>query len=149
MVHQKIGEDFHGILTNVCKYVNESPWINEIQTAGAYVDRQNIGTDYHAIGLAIDLNNEWTYTFNGKKYRPYPDQGEWTWHVYNEFICEVCDGKEDCEYNVNYIIWKRYFEGNGWCWYGNKAGIGFDPMHFELRVNNDCGAIRTEKVSCN
>ena len=149
LVHQKIGKEFHGILNNVCKYVNKTPWLNEIQTAGAYVDRPNIGTDYHAIGLAIDLNNEWTYTFNGKKYRPYPDQGEWTWHVYNEFICEVCDGKEDCQYNVNYVIWKRYFEGNGWCWYGNKAGIGFDPMHYELRVNNDCGPIRTETVSCN
>ena len=41
-----------------------------------------------------------------------------------------------------------YFEGNGWCWYGNKSGIGFDPMHYEIRVNNDCGTIRSEKVSC-
>jgi len=147
-VHQKISDNLHGILTNVCKYINKSFWISELQTAGAYVGGQNTGNDYHAIGLAIDLNNEWSYTFNGKKYRPYPSQGKWTWHVYNEFVCEVCGGKEDCEYNVNYIIYKRYFEGNGWCWGGNWGLEHFDPMHYEIRPNNKCAIGRKQKISC-
>jgi len=147
-VHQKISDNLHGILTNVCKYINKSFWISELQTAGAYVGGQNTGNDYHAIGLAIDLNNEWSYTFNGKKYRPYPSQGKWTWHVYNEFVCEVCGGKEDCEYNVNYIIYKRYFEGNGWCWGGNWGLEHFDPMHYEIRPNIKCAIGRKQKISC-
>ena len=147
-VHQKISNDFHGILTNVCKYINKSFWISELQTAGAYVGRENTGYDYHAMGLAIDLNNEWSYTFNGKKYRPYPYQGYATWQAYNEFVCEVCGGKEDCEYNVNYIIYKRYFEGNGWCWGGNWGIEHFDPMHFEIRANNKCAIGRKQKITC-
>ena len=135
-------------MTNVCKYINNSSWINELQTAGAYVNRENTGYDYHAVGLAVDLNNEWSYTKDGVTYKPYATMGYWAWHNYNKFVCNVCDGREDCKYNVNYIIYKRYFEGNGWCWGGNWGVEHFDPMHYEIRKDNKCVIGRKQKISC-
>lgn len=146
-VHASIAEEFYGILENVCDYVNETPWIDNLQHAGAFVSRKINQYDYHSKGLAIDLNNEWTYTYNGKVYEPYSWQGISTWKDYNEFICDVCDGKEDCPYNVNYIIFKRYFEGNGWCWGGNYGSQWFDPMHFELRDYGKC-SVSKRNISC-
>ena len=144
-VHELIASDLTGILTNVCRYINSSSWINELQSAGAYVNKEG---SYHAKGLAIDFNDEWTYTVNGNTYRPYGGMGVMTWNRYNKFVCEVCNGKEDCEYNVNYVIFKRYFEGNGWCWGGNWGKEHFDPMHFEIRENNKCVIARKQQISC-
>ena len=94
------------------------------------------------------MNDLWVYNANGKQYRPYSSMGYSTWNRYEKFVCEVCDGKEDCEYNVNYVIFKRYLEGNGWCWGGNWGKEHFDPMHFEIRENNKCAIARTQKISC-
>lgn len=146
-VHKSIADNFHGILGLVCDYVNETPWIEQLQHAGAYANREIKQHDYHSKGLAIDLNNSWTYTYNGKTYKPYSWQGVSTWEDYNEFICDVCDGKEDCPYNVNYVIFKRYFEGNGWCWGGNYSPEWFDPMHYELRDYGIC-SVNKQSISC-
>lgn len=147
-VHKSIADNFHGILGLVCDYVNKTPWLDNIQHAGAFVNREVNQHDYHSKGLAIDINSSWTYTYNGKTYRPYSYQGRRVWNHYNDFICEVCDGKEDCQYNVNYIIFKRYFEGNGWCWGGNYGPEWFDPMHFELRDYGKCSTSERVEISC-
>jgi len=144
-VHEAISQNFKGIIKNVCAYVNETEWLKYLQHHGAYTAK--VG-GYHGMGVAIDLNDQWKYTAeNGKTYQPYRGQGISTWNRYNKFICEVCDGKEDCKYNVNYIIFKRYFEGNGWCWGGNWDEGGFDPMHFELRKEN-CLTHKKAKITC-
>ena len=144
--HELLIDDLSGIFKNICKYINKTSWINELQSAGAYVNK---GDSYHAKGMAVDLNNQWSYAVNGKTYKPYSGQGTNTWYNYNKFVCEVCDGKEDCKYNVNYIIYKRYFEGNGWCWGGNWGTGAFDPMHYEIRPDNKCVNARKQNIKCN
>ena len=146
-VHEVIANEFHGILENVCIYVNNTEWISYIQHDGAYGGGKVTQDSYHPKGLAIDLNDHWTFTYNGKTYEPYSGMGSYTWEKYNTFICEVCNGNEDCKYNVNYIIFKRYFSGNGWCWGGNWGPSSFDPMHFELRQNG-CLTKNKQKIVC-
>lgn len=143
-----IADQTHNIFKNVCTYVNKTPWIATLQHDGAYVNRTITEHDYHSQGLAIDLNDLWTYTgSDGTVYNPYGGQGTWTWTKYKKFICEVCDGQEDCQYNINYIIFKRYFEGNGWCWGGNWSPAYFDPMHFEVRAGG-CSSANKQRITC-
>ena len=144
-IHEAIGKNFHGIITNVCKHINNLTWMPYLQSCGTYVSK---GDSYHSKGLAIDLNCSWTYQANGTSYKPYGSMGVNTWNNYKKFICEVCDGKEDCPYNVNYVVFKRYFEGNGWCWGGNWGIEHFDPMHFEIRENNKCVIARKQQITC-
>lgn len=142
--NSQISTQAHNILNNISIYVkNHSSYIPRFETAGAYVGKSG----YHGKGLAIDLFNLWSYTKNGKTYYPYGGQGTTTWNQYKTFICEVCNGKEDCEYNINYVIFKNYFEGNGWCWGGNWGPNYFDPMHFELREGN-CLTGNKQQVTC-
>ena len=147
-VNRAVSDNFHGILTNVCSYVKTVSWMNYLQHDGAFVSRALSQDDYHSKGLAIDLNDMWSFEYGGKTYSPYAGQGNNTWYRYSQFICNVCGGKEDCQYNINYVIFKRYFEGNGWCWGGNWSPSSFDPMHFELREG---GCITKNKinVTCN
>ena len=145
-INAKIQTQFRNILSNVADYVRDnSDIIPQFQGAGAWVDGEMKIFFYHQQGYAIDLFNGWCY--NG--YCPYHAQGENVWNEYKNFICNVCNGKEDCKYNINYIIYKKFFKGNGWCWGGNYGPGSFDPMHFEVR--NDGGACLTsnkQKITC-
>ena len=141
--NSQISTQIHSILSNVCTYVKSTPIITNLETAGAYVPKAG----YHGRGLAVDLNNLWSVTVNGKTYTPYSGYGPNEWYNYNKFICEACNGKEDCKYNVNYIIYKKYFQGNGWCWGGNWGAQYYDPMHFEL-TNGGCSTVNKKSFSC-
>lgn len=142
-VNSEIADEMHNILYNISVYVKNNPQlIKRFETAGAYVEKEG----YHGRGLAIDLFNQWTFTKNGKTYRPYGQYKYPAWESYNTFICEVCNGKENCEYNINYIIYKKFFEGNGWCWGGNWSAEYYDPMHYELS-DNGC-YIANKNFSC-
>lgn len=145
----EIADNLHEILKNICGYVNSVSWMDRIQHAGIKNSSGQPGQgNLHYYGLAIDLNTEWKYTANGKTYRPYASQGTSAWNNYQKFVCEVCNGEEDCPYNVNYIIFKRFFEGNGWCWGGNWGPTSFDPMHMEVRDNNKCLTNKRQKIKC-
>ena len=140
------GDELLSILNRVCDYVASNPYIDKIQDAGFGVNRPDGGADYHAKGLAFDLNNKYVYVDpeTGKKYNPYGGQGANWWSRYKTFICEVCNGNENCDKNVNYQIYNRYFKPKGWCWGGSWSPKSFDPMHIEY--SNNCG--NREKVTC-
>ncbi len=138
-----VANQVHNILTNVCSYSNRTPWITQLETAGAYVNKGG----KHGEGVAIDLFNRWSYNNGSKSYGPYGSQGYSTWNNYTKFICEVCGGKEDCQYNINYQIYKRYFMGNGWCWGGLWTPDVFDPMHFEVS-GHQCGLPDSGRIKC-
>ena len=145
-VNDQVADQMHSILTNVCTYTNRTPWMKNLETAGAYVNKPG----YHGRGLAIDLNNAWEYHANGKTYMPYALYGgtnKSAWPKYQQFICEVCNGKEDCKYNINYQIYERYFKNNGWCWGGNWNPDYFDPMHFELS-DSGCAPTNNSRINC-
>lgn len=132
----------HNILYNISTYVKaNSSIIPRFETAGAYVSKAG----YHGKGLAIDLFNNWSLTYNGKTYYPYASQGNWS--AYNTFICEVCSGSENCKYNITYIIYEKYFKGNGWCWGGNWGKSYFDPMHYEY-TGSACSTSNKASISC-
>lgn len=140
-------DNLHSALAGACSYV-KSLGYNYIQTAGAYVGRDGGPNDYHAKALAIDLNNQWSYeTKDGIKYTPYTGQGNNTWNTYKKFICNVCDGKENCKYNINYIIYTKYFKNKGWCWGGNWGPTYFDPMHFE-KTSGGCSVANKKEITC-
>lgn len=138
-----------GIMKNVSSYVKSNPkLIPRFETAGSTV-RQNNPTqnDYHSQGYAIDLFNQWSYTNGATTYYPYRGQGTNTWGEYTKFICDVCNGQENCDKNINYIIFEKYFKDNGWCWGGNWGPSYFDPMHFELRKGG-CSVANKQTISC-
>ena len=143
-VNKQIETQMHNILYNISLYVKDNPdLMPRFETAGFYVNKSG----YHGRGLAVDLFNNWSFEYNGKKYSPYGGQGNWTWTSYKKFICEVCNGVENCKYNINYIIFEKYFKGNGWCWGGNWGPGYFDPMHYELR-DGACLTSNKQKVTC-
>lgn len=147
-INSAIDDEMHAILTNLCAYRNaNADIIPRLETAGAYVAKAG----YHGKGLAIDLFNLWSITINGKTYTPYAlyggTSGELAWTRYNDFVCEVCNGQENCKYNINYVIYEKYFKGNGWCWGGNWGVNYFDPMHYEL-TNGACSTSNKRKISC-
>ena len=143
-VNSQISTQMHNILNNVSIYVkNNSNMIPRFETAGLYVPKGG----YHGRGLAIDLFNNWSFTYNGKTYSPYVGQGTYVWNEYKRFICDVCNGVENCKYNINYIIFEKYFKGNGWCWGGNWSPGSFDPMHYELR-DGGCLTSNKQQVTC-
>lgn len=141
-------EKIHTALKGACTEVNKRSYMSYLQTAGSYV-RKNTSSEhsYHAKALAVDLNNLFTFTKNGKTYHPYMGQGETTWNNYKKFICEVCNGKENCEYNINYIIYEKYFKPIGWCWGGYFSKKYFDPMHFEKRTGG-CATSNKVEITC-
>lgn len=137
-------------LTGACSFINNYSFVNYLQSAGSYVlKRVDSVHSYHPKGLAVDLNNLYTYTspITNKKYTPYASQGKNTWNNYKKFICEVCDGKENCVYNINYQIYHRYFKQYDWCWGGNWSPNSFDPMHFEKRTGG-CLTSQKQKITC-
>ena len=139
-----VSNDIHSILSNTCDMVNSKGYINTMETAGSYADKAG----YHGRGLAIDLFNNWEFvSSSGKKYHPYASMGEGTWSSYKKFICEVCDGKEDCEYNINYQIYYTYFKPYNWCWGGNWGSGSFDPMHYE-KSDGGCSTASSTRISC-
>ena len=143
-VNAQVSTQMHNILNNISIYVKNNPdMIPRFETAGLYVGKRG----YHGRGLAIDLFNNWSFTYNGKTYHPYASQGSYRWSEYKRFICDVCDGVESCKYNINYIIFEKYFKGNGWCWGGNWGPASFDPMHYELR-DGACLTSNKQKVTC-
>ncbi len=141
-----VGEQLFLIFNDLCDFVDQNPYISYLQDDGFAVGKEG----YHGLGLAFDLNDHWTYTDpnTNKTYGPYAGQGPNTWSRYTKFICEVCDGKEDCDQNVNYQIFKIYFEQSGWCWGGNWYSEWFDPMHFEYR-NGACSVKEPTPIQCN
>lgn len=143
-INKEIDTKMHNILSNVCEYSNRTPWIKQLETAGAYVEKAG----YHGKGLAIDLFNKWEFVSNGKTYMPYDGQGSWTYENYKKFICEQCNGKEDCVYNINYQIYYSYFKGNGWCWGGDWSTGYFDPMHYEYNGGNCNNQSTTNRINC-
>ena len=148
-INPDIKDNLFSILPGVCSYIASSPYIDFLQDAGWGVHRDGGENDYHAKGLAVDLNTLWNYTSpkTGNNYRPYASQGTGDWNTYVAFICDVCNGQENCEQNVNYQIYHRYFEGKGWCWGGNWGPSSFDPMHFEYRQT--CYTSNKERITCN
>lgn len=145
--YKELIPQFLSIMDDVCHYVKTNNSINNIQIAGLGSGRSSNGISFHAAGLAFDLNSSFKYTSsNGKTYTPYNGQGANTWNNYQKFICEVCNGNENCEQNVNYQIYTRYFKNNGWCWGGNWGLDSFDPMHIEYR--KDCYANNKMTISC-
>lgn len=143
-VNKQIETQMHNILYNISLYVKNNPdLMPRFETAGFYVNKSG----YHGRGLAVDLFNNWSFTYNGTTYHPYGGQGTWTWTCYKKFICEVCNGLENCKYNINYIIFEKYFKGNGWCWGGNWGPASFDPMHYELR-DGACLTGNKQQVTC-
>ena len=143
-VNKQIETQMHNILYNISVYVTANPdLMPRFESAGFYVNK----TGYHGKGLAVDLFNNWSYKKNGKTYSPYGGQGVLTWNAYKKFICEVCNGQENCQYNINYIIFEKFFKGNGWCWGGNWGPDYFDPMHYELR-EGACLTSNKQKVTC-
>ena len=140
----EVATEAHRILTNVCGYVNNTSLVSAINTAGSYVEKAG----YHGRGLAIDLYNNWSYVSkNGTKYSPYSGQGYATWNRYKKFICEVCNGKENCSYNINYQIYNNYFKNEGWCWGGYWNSQYFDPMHFE-KSDGGCAKPIGNRINC-
>ena len=120
-------DDLGAAYKELCRYSKKnSSFYPRIQTAGAYASKGGAHTE----GRAVDLNNLWSYTANGTTYKPYSSQGIAAFNKYTKFICEVCNGKEDCKYNVNYQLYKNVLQNRGWCWGGNWGSSIFDPMHF-------------------
>lgn len=152
-INSSIQTQFVNILKNVCKYVTEeATWLGRIEQAGTY-NPGGSSTSYHRYALAIDMNTWYKYTdpITGKTYTPYTCSkmmGVECWNNYKSFICDVCLGKEDCKYNVNYIIYERYFKGNGWCWGGNWGPGSYDPIHIELR-SGSCLTSNKQAIVCN
>lgn len=137
-------DDLVAAYKELCRYSQKnSSFYPRIQTAGAYSSKGGAHTE----GRAVDLNNLWSYTVNGTTYKPYSGQGANTFNKYTKFICEVCNGKEDCKYNVNYQLYKNVLQKRGWCWGGNWGSSIFDPMHFEYPVNGKCGYV-TKTFNC-
>jgi len=148
----KAALELEGILRRVCSFVNSSPYVSTLQTAGAYVGKSG----YHGMGLAIDIFNRYRIKGLNEKgrtvtYTPYGKQGISEWYDrYKKFICNVCKGNEKCPQNINYHIYYNYFKPAGWCWGGNWPADIFDPMHFE-RTNKACStasATRITAASC-
>jgi len=146
-VNVEVADQIYSILKGICGYVNSSSYLDKLQHAGAYVDREIQSWDYHSKGKAIDINNLWTYTYNGTTYMPYSGQGTNEWYNYKKFICDVCNGKEDCKQNVNYHIFVNYFKPQGWCWGGDWNIEYFDPMHYELR-DEGCAVAPKKQIIC-
>ena len=137
-------DDLGAAYKELCRYSKKnSSFYPRIQTAGAYASKGGAHTE----GRAVDLNNLWSYTANGTTYKPYSSQGIAAFNKYTKFICEVCNGKEDCKYNVNYQLYKNVLQKRGWCWGGNWGSSIFDPMHFEYPVNGKCGYV-TKTFNC-
>lgn len=153
-INSKIKDNFDAIMRNVANYVNQNKAFigDSIQTAGTYNPRSiasGATASYHAFAQAIDLFNNWTYTKNGTTYYPYSGMGNTTWSNYKKFICDVCGGKEDCKYNINYVIFNNYFKGHGWCWGGNWGPGSFDPMHYEYKGNESkCYTGNKQSITC-
>ena len=142
-VDSGVSSELHGILSSVC-YSAYDLGLPGVLTAGAYTNKPG----YHGRGIAIDLFNTWSFKKNGKTYSPYSGQGTSTWNKYKKFICEVCNGKEDCYYNLNYQIYIKYFRPKGWCWGGSWNTNYFDPMHFE-KTDGGCSTTRKLQITCN
>lgn len=131
-------DDLGAAYKELCRYSQKnSSFYPRIQTAGAHASKGGAHTE----GRAVDLNNLWSYTVHGTTYKPYSGQGVNTFNKYTKFICEVCNGKEDCKYNVNYQLYKNVLQNRGWCWGGNWGSSIFDPMHFEYSTDGKCGYI--------
>lgn len=149
-VNASVADELHEILKKSCTYINNLDIASPFQTSGvgSYKPEQFTEGNYHNAALAIDLNNQWSYTSSsGKKYYPYGGQGEDTWAKYKQFVCEVCNGNENCKYNINYVIYERYFKPKGWCWGGNWGPSYFDPMHFQKSLGA-CSVSNKGKISC-
>ena len=142
--NSSVVNEVHSAMSSWCKnFVSRSPYTNRIETAGAYVQKAG----YHGRGLAVDFYNNWTYTENGKKYNPYASQGSATWNRYKTFICEVCNGNENCDKNITYQMYYGYFKQIGWCWGGNWSEGYFDPMHFE-KTDGGCSVAPSNRIKC-
>lgn len=85
----------------------------------------------HAYGVAIDINNLYSVTVNGKTYKPYANQGYNYLSVYNNLVAAI--GSENDYRNPNYILAQRAFKPAGFSWGGDWRNGSFDPMHFEIR----------------
>lgn len=146
-VHEAVATEVHSALTKFCsEFVNKNTKLTNgrIETAGAYVNKSG----YHGRGLAIDFYNNWKYNFNGKTHTPYAGQGSDTFSRYNTFICEVCNGKENCNENIAFQMYYGYFKNIGWCWGGNWTSNYFDPMHFE-KTDGGCSIATGNRIKCN
>ena len=141
-----VTSEVHSVMKDWCStFVSTHSITNgRLETAGAYVNKPG----YHGRGLAVDFYNNWKYTENGKKYTPYAGQGESTWSRYKTFVCEVCGGNEDCDKNINYQLYHKYFKKIGWCWGGNWTSGYFDPMHYE-KTDGGCSTTKTSRIVCN
>ena len=140
----EVANEIHEIFVKMCTYVNSSPYVNRIQDAGSYVQKAG----YHGRGLAVDLFTEYSYTHNGKTYRPYGNYSYAEWDNYKRFVCEVCNGDETCPQNINYHIYHNIFQQYGWCWGGNWSPQYYDPMHFE-KTDGGCSTTRKLQITCN
>ena len=136
-------------LTEIGNFINKNKDLYHVQgisTAGTY----NPDSAYaypHKYALGIDLFNGWTYSKNGKTYAPYSTNGPGQWKNYEKFICEVCNGQEDCNLNLNYHI-ANIFKKHGFCWGGDWGPKYFDPMHYEWHKESSCSTSNKARISC-
>ncbi|MEG1288279.1 MAG: M15 family metallopeptidase, partial [Bacilli bacterium] len=139
-------------LESTCKFLSNNKSIynsSNVVTAGTYNPGATIKYP-HFYAMGIDLFNSWSITYNGKKYTPYANYGPSSWTTYNNFICEVCNGKEECDKNLNYQLYKNIFKDLGYCWGGNWGTKYHDPMHFELSkyADGSCSTKNKPSISC-
>ena len=148
-INASIKSSMTTILNNICTYISTNNNFNRLDTVRIYNPSGSIKYP-HAYAMGIDLFNNWSYTENGKNHYPYSGQGTSTWNNYKTFIFVVCNGKENCDKNINYQIYKKYFESAGYCWRGNWMFSSFDPMHYEYSKNSDysCSTRNKGTISC-
>ncbi len=105
---------------------------NNYKSQGSLNERTTTGRSrcsFHAYGTAIDINADYSVKVNGTTYYPYGRNRS----TYEKFVKAL--GKENDNRNINYILWKKAFEPNGFVWGGNWT-TDYDGMHFEIRNVN-------------
>ena len=144
-----IKDSLHDALEKTCQYLRviNIYGTTDIATAGTQGSCEEGKILYpHCYAMGIDLFNNWTYTTkDGKTYAPYASYGDSS--NYKKFICEVCNGKEDCQENLNYQIYEKIFKPLGYCWGGNWGEKFFDPMHYEYNRLGDGSCSTSNKIT--
>ena len=149
-VNPTIERQMKEALKRTCEYLRQNTSVYNtpnIQSAGTYHGSGAKPLYPHYYAMGIDLFNEWTFTYNGKTYRPYGSYANSS--NYRNFICEVCHGDYTCKENLNYQIYEQIWKPLGFCWGGYWREIYFDPMHFEYDVGlGNCSSAPKVNLSC-
>ena len=129
-INKQVESNFRKAFNKICelrdqKIITDSNYVS-LGTYNARTNSPRTRCSFHAYAAAIDINADLTIEVNGKKYKPYGRSET----EYKNFVKAL--GNENDKRNINYILWKKAFEPNGFVWGGNW-GSNFDGMHFEIR----------------